>query len=223
MILSVMRFKVRSELPGAVGRLDLTVELPGGVHLIIEMKYCPKEDRLTKPKRNRALARAVLSTIDMDVVHERLAPSARQNLSLKLIAAVLDDPSARGKSQEEKNRLLGRAALDNLPETKTNPALAGMAKELLSPEEIEAALREAKSAMPAISEEMIGKVLSKATDQALRDIIARGYHDIIGDDAAEIIDLGLAIYGPGHRLKADFGPTWASSDPTPPIIDEEAS
>ena len=123
------------------------------------------------------------------------------------VVAILDSPAARDQSQEERNRLLGRAVLEKLSGAKSEAALAEVAERLLSPEQIGAALRhEAANEPDPRDDKAIDRALSKAADQALSDIAGRGYRDIIGGDAVEIIDLGLAVYDNGRRVKAIFGP-----------------
>ena len=212
LILSALDFKVQSELAGAVGRLDLTVELPGRVHLIIEMKYCPGGGELSKEEEAQALAAAMIATLNEDVVYGILAGASIDELdpveALEIISTTSD--------QENKNKLLARLAMKSLTKERFNQVLAGSAAVHLSPGIINAALRKAAARKPdPLDDKAIDGVLTKATDQALRDIIARDYHDIIDDDAVEIIDLGLAVYGHGNRVKAVFGPA-GESDPAPP-------
>jgi hypothetical protein len=48
--------------------------------------------------------------------------------------------------------------------------------------------------------------LSKAIEQALLDIKNRDYHSTINDKNSKILDLGLAIFGAGEKIKAKFAP-----------------
>jgi hypothetical protein len=82
-----------------------------------------------------------------------------------------------------------------------------LAKVRLAPDVIENALFGA-APTSVLSEEKIDETLSKATQGALNDIITRNYHGIIQHRAKEIIDIGMAIYGHGDRVKVAFGPKW---------------
>jgi Glu-tRNA(Gln) amidotransferase subunit E-like FAD-binding protein len=133
------------------------------------------------------------------------------------------ETSAKGDpSKEEMDRLVGRAAMDYLPEGVVDKALAEAAPGLLPPERIEAASLEAASGLADLSEEEIDEILSKAADEAVRDIAQGGYHGIIGSEAKEIIDLGLAVYGHGDQVKAVFGPV-SGSTPGPDPDEPEKS
>jgi hypothetical protein len=61
-----------------------------------------------------------------------------------------------------------------------------------------------------MSAEEIDKDLSKAAQLALDAIKDKDYHGIFALKADEIIDLGLAIYGPGDPIKVVF----AAASPT---------
>ena len=106
--------------------------------------------------------------------------------------------------------MLGRAALETLPEDVTTPVLASAARRLLSSAQIEAALLEASPASADLPEPEIDEMLSKAAQKALSDIIESNYHAIADSDAKEIVDLGLAVYGYGQRVKAVFAPGGAA-------------
>ncbi|MDR2141554.1 MAG: hypothetical protein LBR11_07175 [Deltaproteobacteria bacterium] len=50
-----MGFKVFSEIPSSQGRLDLGVELPGQIYLILEIKYRAKPEQKLTVKVKEAL------------------------------------------------------------------------------------------------------------------------------------------------------------------------
>jgi hypothetical protein len=84
-------------------------------------------------------------------------------------------------------------------------SLAELAKHQLSTEVREAAIN---SATPSsdLSPEQIDAVLSKAVQEAFRNIDDRDYHGIVKLEAKEMIDLALAVYGFGAEVKAAFRP-----------------
>jgi hypothetical protein len=76
----------------------------------------------------------------------------------------------------------------------------------LPSEAIGSALDEAAAKKPGVlSDREIDDALSKALGEALSGIAKGDYHGVIDCDAKEIIDMGLAVYGHGHRVKAAFG------------------
>ena len=204
-ILVSMGFDPQTEKPGAVGRLDLHVELPDRVHLIIELKYRRDLAEPTPKAKNHALAVEMTSTLPPDEIYELLAPTARRMMKMATILKVIESSAKDNPSKAEMDRLLGRAALDFLPEGVIDKALAEAALGLLPPERIEAASLEAAVGLADRPEAEIDGILSKAAGEALREIVEGGYHDIISSDAKEIIDLGLAVYGHGDHVKAVFG------------------
>jgi hypothetical protein len=63
---------------GAIGRLELHVELPDRVRVAIEMKYRSNEAELTPKEENRALAALMVSSLDEDARHRILAGLAKK-------------------------------------------------------------------------------------------------------------------------------------------------
>jgi hypothetical protein len=76
---------------------------------------------------------------------------------------------------------------------------------ILSEEEIDEALLET-GYMLKLSDEQIDSILTETAKIALTTISEKGYHGIVGPKAKKIIDLGLAIFGKGSKVKAAFGP-----------------
>ena len=200
-----MGFKFRTEAPGLDNRLDLALELSSGTRLVIEMKYCRNEGEPTPKELNQALAAEVTSSVPLEAVYEFLAPLAKKRMSPAAIARVMAASPERKPSPEARNRLLGEAALQTLPEAVTTPELAKAAKALLSPEQIEAALESASKGTDPPDEE-IDRLLTQAAQEALDAIVQKKYHKILDSHTEKGIDLGLAVYGYGQRLKAAFAP-----------------
>jgi hypothetical protein len=104
---------------------------------------------------------------------------------------------------------LAKLALQSLPEERINQALAVSALDHLTPEQFDTdllkrAAKKVANKTASLDDKAIDGKLSKAATQALEDRKSRGYHGIIRDDAAKIIDLRLAVYGYGQRVKALF-------------------
>jgi hypothetical protein len=203
LILIALDFKVLSEVPGATGRLDLVFELPGGVHVIVEFKHVPKKTRLTKAEMDQALADKALFSLDFEAINEGLAAAVarRYRDSDQAVKDMLLSPL----SFPERNRRLAKEAGRLLSTSQIDSVLADLAKDKLSQEVIDTAVKE-KLRELAPSNEEIDKDLLKAANQAIDDIIKRDYNSVIGDMAKEIIDLGLASYGYFKPVKAVFGP-----------------
>jgi hypothetical protein len=196
-------FKAQSELPGATGRLDICVELPGQVYVIIELKYCPDQKKLTKKEEDQALASLAMDKLSLEILYESLAQMAKKKLDTKTIFRITSESQQNNLTAPERNKLLAQAALELLPQAVIDKTLALTAREKLPCGEIETALLDTK---PDLSEEEIDSLLSAATDQALCEIVDGGYQGIVPLDAKEIISLGVAIYGIGAKIKAAFEP-----------------
>jgi hypothetical protein len=203
LILMALEFKVLSEVPGATGRLDLVFELPGGVHVIAELKYVPERTELTKAEMDQALAGKARVALDFETISEGLAEAviieyADSDQAVKdLFRSRLSLPERNQRLADEAGRLLSKSRIDSV--------LADLAKSKLSKKVIDTVVKDRLREL-APSDEQIDKYLLKAANQAIKDIIKRDYNSIIGDKAKEIIDLGLASYGYFIPVKAVFGP-----------------
>jgi hypothetical protein len=217
LILSAMGFNLLPEVPGAIGCQDLTVELPGKVYVIIELKYSPAEKKQPKKKsytekENALLASFAYEWLPTEVVDENLALLARTELGNKEIRKILSDSSQNKSSNAEKNQILAQAALDSLSEADINQALVLTVIKKLPRDEIETKLSEAgvEIDLPPenldLSSGQIDKILSRLAEAALRAIVEKDYHGPFRLQAKEFIDVGLAVYGYGNHLKAAFGP-----------------
>ena len=142
----------------------------------------------------------------MVVVYEHLGRNAEEWLSPIKIGDLLTASSTPDSSPEEKYRLLGETALKSLPEEKANEVLAVAANHFLTSKQIQAAFRKETAKLPDPPDEEIDLMLSKAVETALSQIAERKYHMILDSHTKKVIDLGLAVYGYGQRLKAAFGP-----------------
>jgi hypothetical protein len=81
LILRTMGFKVLSEIPGSIGRLDLCFELKTGTYIIIELKYCPYINKLTEDEKNMALAKKAIVTLSRPIRNKTLAQAIINKLN----------------------------------------------------------------------------------------------------------------------------------------------
>jgi hypothetical protein len=200
-ILQVMGFKVISELTGSQVRLDLCIEMPDKLFIIIELKYCPKFGKLPKKEENSFLAFVAMEKVPEDEINRRLAREAKKKL---------EDPfelfpilSSATLTEIEKNRLVAEVARKSLPKDEINKILARLVKDKLSEAQLNEILED--DVGTDLSEEDIDGRLSKAADEALLSIEKKDYHSLLRNSADRFIDLGLAIYGSGSKVKAVFG------------------
>ena len=91
MILMGTGFDVKSELAGATGRLDLHVELPDRIHLIIELKHRRGLAEPSPKAKNHALAAALTAKLHPDDLYRILAPTARRKMKTAAILSTTFD------------------------------------------------------------------------------------------------------------------------------------
>ncbi|MDR2141425.1 MAG: AAA family ATPase, partial [Deltaproteobacteria bacterium] len=128
------KFKVQSELPGSKGRLDLSVELPGQVVLVIELKYRPNPKKTLTPKENESLASLAYGLLPKDEIFESLANLASKKLKAKQKNKILFEIDQEGLTIAKQNRLFVQAAQEWLSEADINKTLASLVLEKLPPE-----------------------------------------------------------------------------------------
>jgi hypothetical protein len=205
LLLMAMGFNIQSELPGAQSRLDLCLELPDQVYLIIELKYCQTQTKLKPAEKEAALARVAKTRLPKKARNESLAKLAMIRLDDDKLDQITSDDNFDSSSQEEKNNILADSANKSLHKDEINKTLADMARNTLSSEDLEEALYMAGDT-PSLSNDVIDSVLSKAVKKALSGITERDYQGLLRHKAKEIITLGLAVYSHGSQVKAAFGP-----------------
>ncbi|MDR1607476.1 MAG: AAA family ATPase [Deltaproteobacteria bacterium] len=197
LLLSAMRFKAQSE------RLDLCLALTSQISLIIELKYCSDQASPTEDENNEALVKATEVILPEQTLNKVLAKAVQNKLSsVELLWLLLKGQTT--SQYEDKIKILANSATEYLTEAEINHDLAILAKKEFSKEDIATILKNVKS-KSALTNEQVDEILSKAAANALKDITERDYHSIIGGEAKEIIDLGLAVYGDGSRVMAIFG------------------
>ncbi|MDR0620710.1 MAG: AAA family ATPase [Deltaproteobacteria bacterium] len=203
-ILTVAGFKVRSELPGAKVRLDFLVELEDRVYVIIELKFQQNPtQKLTQAERNAVLARLAKNQPSTKV-DARLAISSLRDKYDNEIDRALYENRNLPLSDDDRNHLIAEIIKSLAPAKELNVELAKLALNTVAPEYIQAALSEA-SVDTELTSDRLDLLLAKGAEKALEDITARNYRQVIGNEAKRIIDLGMAIYDHGAKVKVVFG------------------
>ena len=213
-LLKGMGFTVAGEMPGASGRLDICVELPGRVYILMGLKYRPTRNRpkptLTPEEEDAVLTSLLVETLPADDVYGILAEVAM----VKLDVAIRLRISKPNLPTEERNRRLAEALFYSFAAAEINKILASAARRIVPEAEIVAALdkRAPGAYLPSRRSGAISEAaLTKASNQAVYDIAAREYRGVLALRAKRIVDLGLAIHG--DKVKAVFG---RDTDPSMP-------
>jgi hypothetical protein len=200
-----MGFKVHTELAGAVGRLDLCVELEDRIFLIIELKYLAPQMKFTKNELNAKLANIALAFLPKKLTNECLAPLALSKFDGEKISQLFEAHDTDVLTNDERNAILAKATLRSLPNSVTNKALASLATQKLTKDEIVKLLPDLDSESFLSDREIVEKLL-KVANEALKQIDENDYQGTIGFMAKEITTLGLVFYADGNQFKAVFGP-----------------
>jgi hypothetical protein len=199
-----MGLTVLSEVPGAVGRLDMAIELSDKIFVIIELKFCPEPKRLTEEDKNMLLATEALAVIPIPETEKTLAIEVRMKLgpeAVKLFRSNLP----KELSVHEMNSRFAQEAETILTPPEYYRALATLAREKLGKKAVKELLVGATKKLNLAKEQIEAK-LSSAVQEALKQIVEKDYHGPFKLQAKEFIDLGLALYGDGLTVKAAFGP-----------------
>jgi hypothetical protein len=161
---------------------------------------------LTKDKQNQILAAAAKNMIQPDIIEESLANALRNkfNNNNTFINFILFKSPIHDNTGINDNKILAQEANEYLSESERIVVLANTIRNHLDLEHVKKILQ-AASPNSSIEDENIERILSAATAQALEDIIKRDYHGIVKPNAKEIIDIGIAVYGNGNKVKTAFG------------------
>jgi hypothetical protein len=203
-ILSTMGFKVLSEVPGSKGRLDLAIELPGEIYVIIELKYCQNKVDLNDNEEINALSLYAIDYLSPEIVDSGIANALKKKISKSELYSIYRKYDVDLNNNKEKNSILSSIAKDYLSELEFDTALALTVKNNLPKSSVDDILREASQSK--LSKEQIDAKLTTAVADALTQIENRRYHGPFELQAKEFIDLGLALYGDGLTVKAAFRP-----------------
>ncbi|MDR2140846.1 MAG: AAA family ATPase [Deltaproteobacteria bacterium] len=221
-ILMGMNFTVFSEVPSSKGRLDLSVELPGQVYLIIELKYRSKLDQDRILKVNKILATVARNCLPKATRYKSLSKLASATFDTNKIELILSELDDNESSEDNENFLLAKAALKSIPAKDIDKTLASLVLEKLSRDLIEKELINlgVKIDLSPDSQDLAGgridQILTRIAQLALRDITQKDYHGPFRLKAKEFIDLALVIYDHGSQVKAIFGQNTSKvKDPSP--------
>jgi hypothetical protein len=196
-----MGFQVQSELTGNVG---LLFELPGRVSCVIELKYCPNIIKLEPEKVDSVLSDLAGYRLSTEVINESLAEAARSQLrNNDNIHKIMFKYSNDLLTISEKNLLLSKIAIESLSLESRSHALATTARQKLPPNDISEALIKA-TPKTKLTDKQIDAELDNAVKEALSAIREKDYHGQINSQATDIIDLCLAVYGDGSKVKTAF-------------------
>jgi hypothetical protein len=203
-ILSTMKFKVLSEVPGAKGRLDLAIELPGEIYVIIELKYCPNMIVLNKNDEINILSSYAMRNLPKNILHAKIANVLSERLGASEIDLICTQNGLNFNKSNKTNNFLYSIARNYLSTHEIDTLIALEAKERYSKDIINNVLREASKSK--VSQEQIDAELTSAVSDALAQIEKGRYHGPFAIHAKEFIDLGMALYGDGSSIKAAFRP-----------------
>jgi hypothetical protein len=186
--------------------LDLCLKIEDKLYVIIELMYCTYKKEFTKNEENKILANAAFSILKPKEFNQIFINTLREKLSVKEWKKILLKASNKIElSKDEENKILLKEALNTLKEEEINIALANTIRIKLPVEEVEKIIKKNISTSN-MSEKQIDSNLSTVLEQSLLDIKKRDYHSTIKDKNSKILDLGLAIFGSGEKIKAKFAP-----------------
>ncbi|MDR1111545.1 MAG: AAA family ATPase [Deltaproteobacteria bacterium] len=205
LILLALGFDVRSELAESDNRLDLLVELPNRVNVILELKYCPEINKLTEDEKNAALAKVAIKRIPKFERNIKVAAAVETKLKPLDFEKAIFKGHLTTPTAEEITAILAESAIEYLTEEEINEVQANMVRKELTQSEKEKIYKDVTPTAFKPTSEEIDDALTKGAKEALKAITEKGYHRILGDRSKEIIDLGLAIYDTGFKVKAIFG------------------
>ncbi|MDR2141416.1 MAG: hypothetical protein LBR11_06450, partial [Deltaproteobacteria bacterium] len=99
------------------------------------------------------------------------------------------------------NKTLAALVLDKLPPEIIKKELLKLGETINLPTETN-----------VFSDAEIDRLLDKATQEALRDITQKNYHSSFGAEVKKFIDLAIAFYDDGSKMKVVFGPDKSEAD-----------
>jgi hypothetical protein len=205
MALSLLGFNALSEVAGAEGRMDILIHLPSDIYLIIELKCCPRPEKLTKNEENKFLAKNAITYLSYEEVNESLATALQNKLEPEDIQELFSKLPKRPKAKTEIDLILAQEAGKILSANEKNRALAQLAREKFpTNSELNKILLKV-SPRPAPTALEIDAILSSAAQDALEQIAQQDYPGLLNIKNKKIITMGMAVYGYGNPVKVIFG------------------
>jgi hypothetical protein len=208
-----LNFKVLTEVPGFKGRLDLLVELSDREYVIIELRHLKGEDRLKEAAEDKLLEPLAIERLSNEALDQALMEAFLKKLPPDEKERLFSEKGVKDSPIRERYLDLAKRARKRFSASEIARVLANKARKEL-PDEAEKISREAARNF-GLTDERIATKLTRAAQGALRDIVTRGYHGVIGHMAKSITDLGLAIFGYGDHVRVVFGPVPARTPSAP--------
>ncbi|MDR2141435.1 MAG: hypothetical protein LBR11_06550, partial [Deltaproteobacteria bacterium] len=157
-----------------------------------------------------------------DDIFESLANLASNKLKVKQKNKILFEIGQQNLTVAEQKLLFAQAAQEWLSEDDMNKTLASLVLEKLPPETIKKELLKLGETInlptetKVLSDAEIDRMLDKDTQEALRDITQKNYHSSFGSEVKKFIDLAIAFYDDGSKMKAVFGQDKPEANPSAP-------
>jgi hypothetical protein len=187
MILLATGFKVKSELSGATTRIDCLVEVVDRIFVIIELKYSQNPTKISKAEKNAALVPLALEMFSVNLLDQKLALSSLSTKYTNAIIKVLYDNTDKVLTKEDKTHLIANTIRSLAQAKEVHAVLAKVVEKNVPAEEIEAILSKKVPDGPTLDSEQVDALLTESLEKALNDIIDRGYHKSIANEAKDII------------------------------------
>jgi hypothetical protein len=204
LILEIMGFNLTSEQASYTGRSDICLELRDKVYCILELKYCPAPEKLTKEDiDNLSLTASV--ELSKEVKNRLFTNALRNKLESTDFDDLVDKLSKNSSSAtSELYGILAHEAKGLLSEAEIKLTLAEGAMKELPEEKIKQYLNKPHPGK-VISLEGVDALLSKAAQLALDEIKTSEYQGAVRYKAKDIIEMGMAVYGGNAHVKVQFG------------------
>jgi SOS response regulatory protein OraA/RecX len=157
-------------------------------------------------ERNSALAYLATTELSPQIVGEYLAKSPLRAEYYSEIYKVLKQNENESSTKEDRISLIAKTVMSLAPAKAIDEALASLAVKTFSREKIEEAFNGLSFSEREPTPEKIDELLAVGVKKALIDINDKGYRKLVENGAKGIIELGLAIFHHGTKVKAAFGP-----------------
>jgi hypothetical protein len=202
-ILSCMGFKVLSEVSGPIGRLDISIELPNSIFVIIELKYLQHRINIDSKIENSIVYLYSNKIFSDDECYKFIRNAIISKIGLIKVANLCITNNVDLNNSIEQNRFISSISDQFLTQTEIEETIAVEVRRTLSKDEVEQIIR--LESHKKLSKDQIDAKLTKAAEEALVQIEERDYHGPFTLRAKKFIDLALVLYGDGVTIKAAFG------------------
>jgi hypothetical protein len=202
LMLTNMGFKLQSEHWGSDKRLNLCLELEQKTFILMEFKCCPNTVKIPEKLTDKIVADIARKRFPAKVVEECLADAVKSKLK---VDELIDMLYKRDKmpTTAEANKILAQHAEKVLSPAKINRALRLSYQRSCNYDGISTDLEKMVLEHKSIKEQF-DQILSQTAGEALHDLKQNDRQGIVPKNAQEVIELGLAIYQNGTKIKAVF-------------------